>query len=322
MKRLTTLAALFLALLVLPVYAEQAEGSFSRSLKVSAGDVNVNVNTGSGNITVRTGLGDTVEVHARIRARNGWGLSAEEKVKRIEANPPVEQSGNTIRIGHLEDRELRQNVSIDYELTLPARTALAAETGSGDLRAQGLQSALRAQTGSGNMTLSNITADVPAESGSGDIELTDVKGSMYISTGSGNIRTTRVGGRFIGSSGSGDVHLDQTSAGEVKVETGSGNIDARGVNGSVNASTGSGDVEIDGRQSGDWRLGTGSGNVRVRFEGEPSFELDAQTSSGGIDVNFPVTIQGRFEKHSLRGKVRNGGNLVYVRTGSGDIEFR
>jgi DUF4097 and DUF4098 domain-containing protein YvlB len=322
-KRLSTLAVLAVALFALPLHAgAEARGGFHRTLKVSGGDVEVSVKTGSGNISVRAGSGDAVEITARIRARSGWGLSAEEKVQRLEADPPIEQTGNSIRIGRIEDRELRQNVSIDYDLVVPARTRLGSETGSGDLKAQGLQGSLKASTGSGNLTLSNITADVRAESGSGDMELTDVKGSMYVSTGSGNIRTSRVAGRFIGSTGSGDINLDQTSAGEVKVETGSGNVIAQGVDGALSVNTGSGDVEIAGKQAGDWRMATGSGNVRVRFAGEPSFELDAETSSGSIDVDFPVTIQGRFQKHALHGRVRNGGNLVYVRTGSGDIEFR
>lgn len=323
--RLTTFAILAAALLLaMPTQANaSAQGSFSRSLKVGAGDVDLNVKTGSGNITVRAGSGDTVEVHARIHANSSWsGLSAEEKVQRIEANPPIVQTGNTIRIGSIEDHDLRQNVSIDYEITTPARTHLWSETGSGDQHVDGMQAGIRTQTGSGNLTLSNITGEVRGESGSGDIELTNANGRMYISTGSGNLRTSNVAGSFVGSSGSGDIRLDQTGSGDVKVETGSGNVVARGVNGPLSVSTGSGDVEVTGQQKGEWTLSAGSGNVRVHLNGEPSFDLDAHTSSGEIDVNFPVTIQGSFRKNELRGKVRNGGSLVRVRTGSGDIEFQ
>jgi DUF4097 and DUF4098 domain-containing protein YvlB len=324
--RLTTFALAIAAalLLALPSQAHAAaEGSFSRSLKVSAGDVDLSVKTGSGNITIRTGSGDSVEIHARIQARGGWsGLSGEEKVQRIEANPPIEQSGNSIRIGRIEDHDLRQNVSIDYEISTPARTHLSTETGSGDQHVDGIQAGLRAQTGSGNLTLANLSGEVRGESGSGDIDISNSNGRVYVSTGSGNIRTSRIAGAFIGTSGSGDIHLDETAAGEVKLETGSGNVVAKGVNGPLSASTGSGDVDVSGDQRGEWALTAGSGNVRVHFNGEPSFDLDAETSSGSIDANFPITMQGNFRKNRLQGKVRNGGNLVRVRTGSGDIEFR
>jgi len=121
--RLTTFAvAVLLATavaLALPAQASaRAEGSFSRTLKVS-GDVDVNVTTGSGNITVRTGAADTVEIHARIHASDNWsGLSAEEKVRRIEANPPIEQTGSLIRIGRIEDHDLKQNVAIDRNTSM------------------------------------------------------------------------------------------------------------------------------------------------------------------------------------------------------------
>jgi len=323
--RLTTIALLLATAVALatPALARaEAEGSFTRTLKVS-GENDVNVTTGSGNIIVRTGAADTVQISARIHAHDSWsGPSGEEKVRRIEANPPIEQVGSIIRIGHIEDHDLKNNVSIDYELTVPAKTRLNSSTGSGDQRVSGIQSSVRATTGSGNLTLADIASDLRAESGSGDINLTNVSGHMYVSTGSGNLRTSNVAGAFIGSSGSGDIHLDETGSGEVKVETGSGSVVAKGVNGPLTVSTGSGDVEINGQQKGEWSLNAGSGNVRVRLNGEPSFDIDAHTSSGSIDVNFPVTMQGSFRKNELRGKVRNGGSLVRVRTGSGDIQFQ
>lgn len=323
MKKQIAILAAFAALLLLPLPAlAVVEGHFERTLKVT-GEPDVSVNTGSGNITVRAGSGDTVEIRARIHARSSmFGLSGEEKVQRIEQNPPIMQSGSMIRIGKLDDRELRENVSIDYDVVVPARTRLSTETGSGDQNISGLQDAVRAHTGSGNLTISNISAEVRAESGSGDLDLSNLTGRMYVSTGSGNIRTSRVAGAFVGSSGSGDIHLDEAAAGEVKLETGSGNVEARGVNGTLDVSTGSGDVSIEGQQRGDWRLSAGSGNIRIRMAGEPSFDLDAETSSGDINVDFPITMQGSLGKHRIEGRVRNGGQLLRVHTGSGDIEVR
>src|SRR5215470_8497434 len=94
----------------LPAFAS-AEGSFQRDLKVT-GPVDLEVSTGSGNISVRTGSSDVVKVTGRIHANEWWGGSAQEKVRKIEANPPIEQNGNVIRIGHIQDPELRRNISI------------------------------------------------------------------------------------------------------------------------------------------------------------------------------------------------------------------
>jgi len=105
---------------LLAAWPFNAEGSFERTLSVT-GEVDLNVTTGSGSITVRPGESGRVYVKAQIRARGG---DAEEKVRRLEASPPIEQNGNVIRIGRIEDRELRRNVSISYELVVPATTRL------------------------------------------------------------------------------------------------------------------------------------------------------------------------------------------------------
>ena len=56
-----------------------------------------------------------------------------------------------------------------------------------------------------------------------------------------------------------------------------------------------------------------------------AFDADISTSSGSIDVGAPMemTVQGRVgDVHkSIHGKVRGGGPLLRVHTGSGDIHI-
>src|SRR5262249_15887975 len=87
------------AMSALPASAS-ATGHFEGTLQVS-GPVDLDVVSSSGNITVHTGTGNSVSVSAKIRAQNSWlfGGDEEAKVRRIEQNPPIEQQGNTIRIG-------------------------------------------------------------------------------------------------------------------------------------------------------------------------------------------------------------------------------
>src|SRR5215468_7178692 len=96
-------ASTLLIILTSCSWANTVEGSFDRTLNVSSGNVDLDVRTGAGSITVRSGGGNTVSIHAKIQARDNWlwnsGLSVEEKVKKLQANPPIEQNGNTIRIG-------------------------------------------------------------------------------------------------------------------------------------------------------------------------------------------------------------------------------
>ena len=92
------------------------DGHFDRTLTVS-GAVDLDVQTGSGEITVRTGDSSKVEIHGRIHANHGWfGADAEQRIHELEANPPIEQNGNTIRVGHIENHDGKNNISISLSL--------------------------------------------------------------------------------------------------------------------------------------------------------------------------------------------------------------
>ena len=63
----------------------------------------MDLTTGSGSVEVRTGNSGQVQVTGRIRAGEWFRGNAGEKIKRIEANPPIQQNGNDIRIGRIDD---------------------------------------------------------------------------------------------------------------------------------------------------------------------------------------------------------------------------
>ena len=86
--------------------AAAEEGTFERVLDVS-GPVELEVVSGSGSITIRAGASDTVRVHGTIRSRDSG------KVSRLEQNPPIEQNGNVIRVGFIEDRELTVMLAVE-----------------------------------------------------------------------------------------------------------------------------------------------------------------------------------------------------------------
>ncbi|PYY10508.1 MAG: hypothetical protein DMG61_21595 [Acidobacteria bacterium] len=301
-------------------YAE-VQGHFERTLKVS-GHVDLDVQSGSGDIAVHPGDSNSVVVQGHIKAGNSWfnsgGLSAEERVRRLEQNPPIDQNGNSIRIGHIQDEALR-NVSISYDITVPKDTSVQSHTGSGDQRVREVNGPVRANTGSGNVTVSDIGAEVRANAGSGNLEIKNVQGRTYAETGSGNTVATGIAGGFDARAGSGDITFEQTASGSVHAETGSGNIHLRNVVGGVEAGAGSGDVEVQGKIASDWRIHTGSGEVQVKLPTDAKFNIDARSSSGNVEVHHPVTMQGALKRNHVEGTVNGGGTLLQVSTGSGTI---
>lgn len=322
--RKSSLAILAAALAVLfcistiPAQAA-ARGSFQRTLTVT-GPVDLDVSTGSGDIDVRSGAVGSVQVTGRIKA-SGWGDNADEKVRKLEQNPPIQQNGNSIRIGYITDPELRHNISIDYQIVVPQATSLTSHTGSGDQKIDGIKGPLEARSGSGDMHISGIGSRVEAHTGSGNLQMNSINGEVRARAGSGNIQGDGVAGAFDAETGSGDVGLRQTASGEVRVRTGSGGVDLHGIQGMVNADTGSGDVDIEGTPGGEWKLSAGSGTIKLRIPREAGFDLDASTSSGDIELSHSVAVSGSISRHSIHGKAGNGGRLVEVRTGSGNIEI-
>lgn len=279
------------------------QGTFDRTLQVS-GPVDLEVLTRSGDVTIRAGSSGSVQIHGKIFVGDHWlaGNRADD-VHAIEQNPPIRQDGNSIHIDYVNVH----NISVDYEITVPAETTIRTHSGSGDQLLEGTH---------GN-------ADV--ETGSGDVKLTNLTGELHVHTGSGDVRAHEISGAVRGGTGSGDVELEETGQGDIDLHTGSGNMEVRGAQGAFHGETGSGDITVEGTMTGTWEAHTGSGNVRVRLPENAAFDADISTSSGTLEVNSPVemTVQGRVEEvhRHIRGKVRGGGPLLTVRTGSGDIHI-
>jgi hypothetical protein len=308
MKAASKLKTLILPILLLSglpaADALAADGTFERSFTVDE-PLALDADTGSGSIKIRSGPGDEVTVIGKIQVqrRFPWGKprDADELIQEIKDSPPIEIDDGRLRVGHNLDRKLRNRVSISYEIVVPSGTDIVAATGSGSI------------------SVSDIAAPVDVHTGSGSLKLENISGSATARTGSGSIRAEGVGGAFNGKTGSGSIYLAQTAPGDVVVSTGSGSSNLNGVTGSVRASAGSGRITVDGRQEGDWKLNTGSGSVRVSLPADAAFELDAESNSGDIDIDHPLTVEGRISKRHVTGTVRGGGPLLRIDTGSGRI---
>lgn len=268
------IAAAVLALAAVPALATEA--TFERTLTVS-GRVELSVSTGSGTIHITHGSANQVHIYGRVKS--GWG-SNEDRVKEIAKNPPIEQTGNIIRIG--ARHENMHNISIDYDIQAPENAFLEAGSGSGDIKVEG------------------------------------VGENAKLSTGSGTIRATGLHGGFTLNTGSGDIYAEQTGEGDVKAQTGSGSVELKNLHGGLRAGTGSGDIKAGGTPSSPWKLETGSGSVEL-WAGSAALTLDASTGSGTIHTDHEMLTQGSNDRHHVTGKINGGGPTVRIETGSGDI---
>src|SRR5687768_2266981 len=269
-SRLAYLALCFVAftgcdIVEIAAQSERARGTFERTLTVT-GPVELNVRTGSGNIDVRTGSGDRVQITGRISASSRDGVDGAERVRRVEAAPPITQAGNVIRIGDTNDDPNYRNVSISYELVVPANTRL------------------NAQTGSGNQTIGSVDGPVRAQTGSGNIRIQRTGGSLHAQTGSGNIEADSVGGEVHAQTGSGSVEVRQIARGDVMVQTGSGSVTLtlpQDAGYTLNAQTGSGSISTSQPLTVQGRIGRNRVTGTVRGGGNM---VHVRTGSGSIDI--------------------------------------
>jgi DUF4097 and DUF4098 domain-containing protein YvlB len=295
-------------------------GSFDRTLSVS-GPIRLELNNTSGDVSITGSADGKVHVHGDARA-SGMGFeSPEKRLNELLASPPVEQHGNTIRIGE-EMRRLR-NVSVSYTIEVPHDTEVAsavlsgaqtiqdvrgpvkAEAASGSIRVSHVERQTQLSTLSGSIRADNIGDDVRANSASGTVTVSDIKGDVRISALSGSTQIIKPGGR-------------------VEASTASGSVDVEGATSDVKAHAASGRVNVQGNPgaSSYWDLKTASGSVQLGVPANASFHLAAEAVSGEIKTDIPIVVEEQ-GKHSLRARVGSGnGGRIEVHTVSGEIRLR
>lgn len=264
------------------VAGAEAQGSFDKSLTVS-GPVDLDVTTDSGGITVTSGSSGVVHVHAILKGQHGWFDSGDvdARIRELERNPPVEQTGNHVRIGYVHDRDLLKGVSMRLEIQTPSDSQLRARADSGGIHVEGIRGPADVHTDSGGIEVRNITSEVHAAADSGGIHLNNIDGPV-------------------------SVHVD------------SGGIEVMDASGSIDAQADSGGIRLAQTHPAPIHAKADSGGVTVKLAPGVGYDISAESDSGGISVPA-MTVNSSFSKHHVEGKVHGGGPLVSIRVSSGNI---
>jgi hypothetical protein len=278
--RIAARLAICLVVIVPSAACGDIEGSFDRTLKVS-GPVDLDIQTNSGGVRIDAGPTDTVRVAARIRANRWRTADAERRVQQIAQAPPIEQTGNNIRIGQTSNDDLYRLVSIGYDITVPDATRIRAVVGSGGQTIRRVQGPVDATAGSGGV----LVAQVAGDAGSGGIRIEDTTGRLEARTGSGGIGITGARGFVDARAGSGGVRIEGRPLDAWNLRTGSGGIsvhvaddtpfevDARADSGGITTSQPL--TVVDERSKNRLRGTVRGGGAR----------LELQTGSGGIHID-------------------------------------
>jgi hypothetical protein len=153
----------------------------------------------------------------------------------------------------------------------------------------------------------------PGSGGSMNVQNNDVNVEFTVQVPAGvNFTGRSVNGEIDVSNLAGDVEAT-TVNGSLKIVT-AGRARGRTVNGSI-------DVTM-GRADWDMNFETVNGAITLRLPDNINANVRAQTVNGGIETDFPLTVQGRFGRRSIEGTLGSGGRSLNLSTVNGAILLR
>ena len=313
------LAAALMLASAIPSLAQRV--AFERSYNVGAAPT-LDVSTIRGQIDVSAGDADRIVVKGTATVRYGLSVptTAYELVKRVAANPPIQQDGNTIRLRPPSDADEQRAMTVAYEVLVPRGTVVRTDSDSGATTVTGVVGRVSVRTQSAAIVVRDLGGDADVTTGSGQVQADDVSGDLKVSTQSSRVIVRNLGAGLRVRTQSGAVEGSFRGAGNVDVGTGSSAIDLVGVNGGLIATSSSGRIRVSGRPTASWEVTSGSGSFDLAFESNAKLTLDARSESGSVYVEGS-TLQGSTSKGAASGTVGGGGPLVRASSRSGSIRI-
>jgi DUF4097 and DUF4098 domain-containing protein YvlB len=291
-------------------------GAFDRNYNVT-GPIRLELNNASGDVDITGSADGKVHVRGGVRA-SGFGFdNPQKRLDDTLANPPVEQKGDTIRIG--KDMSRMRHISIAYTIQVPHDTEVSTNVASGAQTILNVTGPVTVRAASGSIRLEKIERDADITTASGTITASNVGNDLRVSTSSGNVNISNVKGDVRANVVSGVIRIANPGA-RVDTSNTSGEVEIQGASNDVKAHAISGLVSVQGNPSAGsyWDLKSVSGGVQLRVPATANFHFSAEAASGEIRTDVPIVVEEQ-GKHSLRAHMGNGGGRVEVHTVSGEI---
>src|SRR5438046_7279532 len=157
-------------------------GTFDRDYSVT-GPLRLEITNASGDVDIAGSADGKVHVRGEVRA-SGFGFdNPQKRLDDTIANPPIEQTGETIRIG--KEMSRMRNVSIAYSIQVPRDTEVNATVASGAQTIRGVRGPVKVQAASGSIRAEKIERFAQLTTASGSISASDLGNDLRVSSGSG-----------------------------------------------------------------------------------------------------------------------------------------
>jgi DUF4097 and DUF4098 domain-containing protein YvlB len=306
-------------------FAARAEQEvITKSFPVKAGG-KLTVNADRGSIHITTSESDKVDVKIMRELKSASAAEAKE----VFAQHKIEftSTGNEVKIeAENPQRKLSFNnrfssLQVDYTIAIPAKFDIVLKTAGGHIEVADLQGWAVVETSGGNLKLGAVTGSVKAHTSGGHITLGETGGDAEVYSSGGDLHLGEIWGNLVAHTSGGHITLER-NRGTVKATTSGGNIRVIEAYDSVIAESGGGNIfaQLNSQPTAPCSLKTSGGNLNVELAPYLSFDLDARTSGGRVDSDFP----GNSNKENTRliAQINSGGLGVAVATSGGDISIR
>jgi hypothetical protein len=252
------------------------------------------VRTSRGTVDVRSHDVDEVRVEAEARGRHA---------DRVQF--ALEQSGNDVRFEVRSESWLFSFfgvLDVRVRLWVPRRYGLALRTSGGDVRIDGLTGDLGLKTSGGDLTVSRTVGEVELISSGGNVEIEHVDGDVRLRTSGGNLSLRDIYGTVDARSSGGELRLD-------------------GVDGAVRAKSSGGGISVVFLSDPQGDLESSGGPVDVFVREDASFDFDAKSSGGPIQIELALAREQERGPHRISGRAGRGGRKLRLRSSGGGIRL-
>jgi DUF4097 and DUF4098 domain-containing protein YvlB len=265
---------------------------------------NLDLETQGGNLQVNGLIGELQAVTA----------GGEIRTENIEGSARAETAGGSIRLGSVGGRAEVRTAGGNIRVGDVAGDAVL-ETSGGEIIAGRIGGMSRAVTAGGDIVLLGVGADLTAQTAGGQIRIGEAGGSVRAQTAGGSIEVSAVRGPVQVETAGGCIYLDRVES-AVRAATVAGTIRAQ--------------ITANRDSFGASLLQTASGDVQVYLPPDLPLTIEAtiQDATGHkILSDFPLQIRSAgasFSPQTVqgRGALNGGGQVLRLRTTSGNIEIR
>ena len=322
--KMTLLALALASFTALAATEEQTNKTFQVA---SGGTLVVDVDFGS--IEVNTNPTDAVAINVWRKVSRG---SAEKEQKFFSDNPVVfVQDGNSITVrsrSKVNEKShwfssFKNRSEAKYTIEVPAKFSARLNTSGGGITASNLTGEVKADTSGGGLRFAQLHGPLTGDTSGGGIDVTDCDGPIKIQTSGGGIEVSGGSGSLDGETSGGAITV-KTFKGPVSMHTSGGGITMENIAGKIKGETSGGSIfaVLLSPLPGDVSLFTSGGGVTVKVPADAAFNLDGETSAGGIRCDLPVTMQGKAHSNRIEGPVNGGGPVVKLGSSGGGIQVQ